>query len=83
MTPGTPQYLIQFMGTGSAESDLGLEANADYGNYGNPYPPDNVAYYRVTARSSAPASRWRPFHRRAADPPSSVPSDHGAGSRTS
>jgi type IV pilus assembly protein PilX len=51
---GTPQYHIQFMGTGSAESDLGLEANADYGNYGNPYPPDDVAYYRITARSSTP-----------------------------
>lgn len=54
-TPGTPQYHIEFMGTGSAESDLGLEANADYGNYGNAYPPDDVAYYRVTARSSSPA----------------------------
>jgi type IV pilus assembly protein PilX len=53
-TDGTPQYHIQFMGTGSAESDLGLEANADYGNYGNPYPPDDVAFYRVTARSSTP-----------------------------
>lgn len=55
LTPGTPQYHIQFMGTGSSESDLGVEANADYGNYGNPYPPDDVAYYRVTARSSNPA----------------------------
>jgi type IV pilus assembly protein PilX len=54
-TPGTPQYFIQFMGTGSSENNLGLDANADYGNYGNTYPPDNVAYYRVTARSSAPA----------------------------
>jgi type IV pilus assembly protein PilX len=54
-TPGTPQYFIQFMGTGNAENTLGLEANADYGNYGNSYPPDNVAYYRVTARNSAPA----------------------------
>jgi type IV pilus assembly protein PilX len=54
-TPGTPQYFIQFMGTGNAENSLGLDANADYGNYGNSYPPDNVAYYRVTARSSAPA----------------------------
>lgn len=51
---GTPQYHIQFMGTGSADSDLGIEANADYGNYGNAYPPDDVAYYRVTARSSNP-----------------------------
>jgi type IV pilus assembly protein PilX len=54
-TPGTPQYFIQFMGTGNAENTLGLDANADYGNYGNSYPPDNVAFYRVTARSSAPA----------------------------
>jgi type IV pilus assembly protein PilX len=54
-TPGTPQYFIQFMGTGNAQNNLGLDANADYGNYGNSYPPDNVAYYRVTARSSAPA----------------------------
>jgi len=54
-TPGTPQYFIQFMGTGSSQSSLGLDANADYGNYGNTYPPDNVAYYRVTARSSTPA----------------------------
>lgn len=54
-TPGTPEYFIQFMGTGSSENNLGLNANADYGNYGNSYPPDNVAYYRVTARSSAPA----------------------------
>jgi len=54
-TPGTPQYFIQFMGTGNEQNNLGLDANADYGNYGNSYPPDNVAYYRVTARSSAPA----------------------------
>lgn len=54
-TPGTPEYFIQFMGMGSADNSLGLNANADYGNYGNTYPPDNVAYYRVTARSSAPA----------------------------
>lgn len=54
-TPGRPQYFIQFMGTGNAENALGLNANADYGNYGNSYPPDNVAFYRVTARSSDPA----------------------------
>ncbi|MBL8265211.1 PilX N-terminal domain-containing pilus assembly protein [Steroidobacter sp.] len=52
---GRPEYLIQFMGTGRAENNLGLDANADYGNYGTPYPPDNVAFYRITARSSAPA----------------------------
>jgi type IV pilus assembly protein PilX len=55
LTPGTPQYLIQFMGTGLAPSNYGLDANADFDNYGNAYPPDNVAYYRVTARSSSPA----------------------------
>jgi type IV pilus assembly protein PilX len=54
-TSGAPQYHIQFMGTGNAQSALGLEANADFGNYGGAYPPDNVAYYRITARSSAPA----------------------------
>jgi type IV pilus assembly protein PilX len=35
---------------------MGLGDNADAGNYGNSYPPDNVAYYRVTARSSDPAA---------------------------
>jgi type IV pilus assembly protein PilX len=54
LTQGVPQYHIQFVGTGSSESNLGLEANADYNNYGNAYPPDDVAYYRVTARSSNP-----------------------------
>jgi type IV pilus assembly protein PilX len=53
-TSGIPQYHIQFMGTGPSQSNLNLEANADYGNYGNAYPPDDVAYYRVTARSSNP-----------------------------
>lgn len=54
-TPGKPQYTIELMGTGSGESNLGLNQNADSGMYNNPNPPDNVAYYRVTARSSAPA----------------------------
>jgi type IV pilus assembly protein PilX len=54
-TLGTPEYLIQFMGSGSAENDLGLEANADFASYDNLYPPPNVAFYRITARSSAPA----------------------------
>jgi len=53
--PGTPQYTIELMNTGSGTSNLGLDANADANNYGTPYPPDNVAYYRVTARSSKPA----------------------------
>jgi type IV pilus assembly protein PilX len=52
--PDEPQYTVQFMGTGSSEDNLGLNQNADYNNYGNSYPPDNVAYYRVTARSSNP-----------------------------
>jgi type IV pilus assembly protein PilX len=55
-TPGTPQYTIELMNTGPADSDLGLNANADAANYGSPYPPDSVAYYRVTARSSNPAT---------------------------
>jgi type IV pilus assembly protein PilX len=54
-TPGTPQYRVEFMGTGPSESDFGVDANADYGNYGAAYPPDNVAYYRVTSRSSNPS----------------------------
>lgn len=54
-TEGTPQYHIQFLGTGSSPNALGLAENADAGNYGNTYPPDNVAFYRVTARSSDPA----------------------------
>lgn len=52
--PGTPQYHIQFMGSGNSPDTLGLDDNADFGNYGNTYPPANVAYYRITARSSDP-----------------------------
>jgi len=55
-TPSTPQYTVQFMGTGKGENELGLQANADYGNYGSPYPPDDVAYYRVTGRSADPTN---------------------------
>lgn len=54
ITPGTPQYSVQLVGTGPSESNFGLDANADYANYGNAYPPDTVAYYRVTTRSSNP-----------------------------
>lgn len=54
ISPGTAQYHIQFLGTGPSENNFGVEANADYGNYGNAYPPDDVAYYRVTVRSSNP-----------------------------
>jgi len=56
LAPGRPEYYIQFMGTGSSDVNLGLSSNADYANYGNTYPPDNVAFYRITARSSAPAA---------------------------
>jgi len=55
-TPGRPQYFIQFMGTGSAESDFGLDANAGFGQYSDPGGASTtVAYYRITARSSSPA----------------------------
>ncbi len=55
-TPDTPQYTVELMNTGPSDNNLGLNANADYANYGNAYPPDNVAYYRVTARSSNPTT---------------------------
>jgi type IV pilus assembly protein PilX len=54
-TPGMPQYHIQYVGTGRSENALGTSANADSTNYGTSSLPDNVAYYRVTARSSDPA----------------------------
>ncbi len=53
-TPGVPQYTVQFMGTGRAENSMGTRDNADTTNYGSGAPPDNVAYYRVTARSADP-----------------------------
>ena len=53
-TPGTPQYFIQFMGTGSVDSGLDLGANADSAAYGVGNV-ETVAFYRITARSSAPA----------------------------
>jgi type IV pilus assembly protein PilX len=55
-TPGIPQYYIQFMGTGSADDDNGTKQNADSANYGAATAPGNVAYYRVTSRSSAPST---------------------------
>jgi len=54
-TPGVPQYYIAFQGTGSSAGSLG-SGNADTGNYGSGAAPDNVAFYRVTARSSAPST---------------------------
>lgn len=53
-TPGIPQYHVAFMGTGSSSGSLGA-GNADSGNYGSGAAPDNVAFYRVTSRSSDPA----------------------------
>jgi type IV pilus assembly protein PilX len=54
--PGAPEYFIQFMGTGSSENSVGLDANADYASYGNTSSAaDNLAFYRITARSSSPA----------------------------
>jgi type IV pilus assembly protein PilX len=52
-TPGVPQYHIAFMGTGPAEPplDRGNAGNADLAN--SP-PPLEMAYYRITARSSDP-----------------------------
>lgn len=55
-TPGTPQYYIAFIGTGRAENSFGTGANADTNMYGSANAPDNVAYFRVTARSSEPST---------------------------
>lgn len=55
-TPGTPEYFVQFMGIGRSESSLDLDSNADYAAYGGDGGQvDNIAFYRITARSSAPA----------------------------
>jgi len=56
LTPDIPQYQIAFVGTGPAEGDLGQSQNAGSYNYGGTPPPDTVAYFRVTARSSNPAT---------------------------
>lgn len=56
LTPDVPQYQIAFMGTGPADGDLGQGANAGSYAYGGSGPPDTVAYFRVTARSSNPAT---------------------------
>ena len=53
-TPGVPQYHIAFMGTGRADNNMGTRENAESTNYGAGAAPDNVAFYRVTARSSDP-----------------------------
>jgi type IV pilus assembly protein PilX len=53
-TPGVPQYQIHLIGTGTADNTFGTSANANTANYGGGGAPDNVAFYRVTARSSNP-----------------------------
>jgi type IV pilus assembly protein PilX len=54
--PGQPQYFIQLVFKGKAAADLGLDANADFANYGNNYASDDAMFYRVTARSSTPTA---------------------------
>jgi type IV pilus assembly protein PilX len=54
-SPGVPQYQIHLIGTGTADDAFGSSANANSANYGSNAGPDNVAFYRVTARSSNPA----------------------------
>jgi type IV pilus assembly protein PilX len=54
LTVGVPQYQIHLLGTGTADNSFGTSANANSGNYGTNGSPDNVAFYRVTARSSNP-----------------------------
>lgn len=54
LSAGTPQYQIHLIGTGTAENSFGTADNANSANYGNNAAPDNVAFYRVTARSSDP-----------------------------
>ncbi|MEO6080400.1 MAG: PilX N-terminal domain-containing pilus assembly protein [Steroidobacteraceae bacterium] len=55
LTQGVPQYQIHLIGTGTADDTFGSTSNANSANYGASGAPDNVAYYRVTARSSNPA----------------------------
>lgn len=54
-TEGIPQYQIHLIGTGAAENSFGTSDNANSANYGAGGAPDNVAFFRVTARSSDPA----------------------------
>jgi type IV pilus assembly protein PilX len=56
LTPDVPQYHIAFMGTGPSEEDLGQSGNANTYQYGGGGPPDTMAFFRVTARSSSPTS---------------------------
>jgi type IV pilus assembly protein PilX len=54
LTAGVPQYQIHLIGSGTAEDTFGTSSNANTANYGSNAGPDNVAFYRVTARSSNP-----------------------------
>jgi type IV pilus assembly protein PilX len=54
-TPGVPQYQIHLIGTGTADDLFNTSANSNTTNYGASTAPDDVAFYRVTARSSDPA----------------------------
>lgn len=56
LSAGVPQYQIHLIGTGTAENSFGTADNANSANYGNNGAPDNVAFYRVTARSSDPTA---------------------------
>jgi type IV pilus assembly protein PilX len=55
LSAGVPQYQVHLIGTGTADNTYGTSDNANSANYGNTGNPDNVAFYRVTARSSNPA----------------------------
>jgi type IV pilus assembly protein PilX len=55
LASGVPQYQIHLIGTGSASNSYGASDNANTANYGSNGNIDNVAFYRVTARSSNPA----------------------------
>lgn len=55
LTEGVPQYQIHMIGTGTADDLLGAADNANTANYGGGGGPDNVMFYRVTARSANPA----------------------------
>ncbi len=54
VTPGVPQYQVHLLGTGTADDSFDTGANANTANYGGGGAPDNVAFYRVTSRSSDP-----------------------------
>jgi type IV pilus assembly protein PilX len=52
---GVPQYQIHMIGTGLADSNYGINDNANINDYGAGNAPETVMFYRVTARSSNPA----------------------------